>query len=243
LRDADGHLSGAICVSTDISERRRVEREVLAATERERRRIGRDLHDSIQGSLAGVRMLLTALHQMLQRQGHTAAGDVRNLRDIVTQTIEQIRGLSRSLCPLDLEAEGLMAALEQLASTMSSLFHVRCEFCCPVPVLVNDQNIALQLYYICQEAVTNAIKHGRLASIKICLAGQGDRLWLEVSDDGVGLPADAGDGQGMGLRTMRYRARMIGAELDILRGQTRGTDVSCRLQSPAIEADVVPLAQ
>lgn len=234
LKGADGQTTGVICVSTDITERRRAEREVLAATEQERRRIGRDLHDSIQAGLAGLGFLLAALRQQLNQKDSQFLGEVNSISEVVAGIIEQTRAISRGLCPPQLEFGGLVAALEHLASTMSNLFRIPCRLCCQKTILVQDETTAAQLYYICQEAVNNAIKHAKPRCIEIRVTGQDDFLSLQVQDDGIGLPEDAAPSKGMGLRTMNYRSKVLGARLDIHRAQPHGTVLTCSLRSPHI---------
>ena len=241
LRDAAGNVEGVICVATDITERRRMEREVLEATEREQWRIGRDLHDSIQGSLAGIGLMLGALKQraLHQPMGPQAIGaQVDHLSGIVKQTLDQTRALARGLCPVDLKADGLARAFQQLAATTSDLFHVKCQFCCPVRLRLESEALASQLYYIAQEAINNALKHSKARNISISLEPRADRLALTIDDDGVGLPDTAHLARGLGLRTMNYRARLMGAALSVARGEKAGTRVRCEV--PGQHTDPVP---
>jgi PAS domain S-box-containing protein len=242
LRDSTGQITGVICVATDITEYRRVEREVLEATEREQRRIGRDLHDSIQGSLTGLSFMLTAFKNRLlgdKSKPANLAVDVDELATIVRDTLKQTRGLSRGLCPVDLKGEGLMNAIEQLASTTAGLFRVPCQFQCPSPVMVRDEGVATQLYYVCREAVNNALKHAKAKIIVISLQSGPESLSLSVEDDGVGIPAGQCPTGGLGLRTMAYRARMIGASLEVRPGPRGGTMVSCSIHGPSAKAGPV----
>ena len=232
LRDENGQITGVICVSTDISEHRRVEREVLSATEHEQHRIGQDLHDTIQGSLTGIGFMIAAHKQhLLQGKDKPAdlAAEADRLASLVTDTIKQTRGLARALCPLDLKGSGLARALEQLATTTNSLFHVNCRFQCEQPVFLSDEGAAKQLYHIAQEALNNTLKHAKAKSIVIRLDQDEKELTLAIEDDGVGMPEDGGQAGGMGLRTMNYRARLVGAALAIRRGQRDGTIVKCAL--------------
>lgn len=210
-------------------ELRRIEREVLDATEREQQRIGRDLHDSIQSSLAGMGFLLDALRDRLAggniAPAEAAAADNvgRTARTILSQT----RGLVRGLCPLELKGDGLVKALGQMAATTSDLFRVDCKFHCPMPVHVEDETACIHLYRIGQEAVNNALKHSGAKCITVSLERSEEALVLEVRDDGIGLPEGAGERTGLGLQTMNYRAKMIGARFAIGRADGGGTVVRC----------------
>ncbi len=230
LRDENDHITGVICVSTDITDRRRVEMEVLEASEREQRRIGRDLHDGIQGSLAGIGFMLGAHRDHLLQPDSSReelAAEVNNMAGVVKETLSQTRGLAKGLCPVDMNDTGLMAALEQLASNTKGMFRTDCRFLCSTPVSLSDETAAMQLYYIAQEAVNNALKHADAKSIVIRLECKDEgSLVLTIEDDGRGMPKDAGHA-GMGLRTMNYRARLAGATLAIRPGEKCGTIVEC----------------
>jgi signal transduction histidine kinase len=214
-------------------QRRRAEAEVLQAVETEQRRIGRDLHDGIQGNLAGMKMMLAMLKKKAQAAAPGLAGGIDELTQVADQTLQQIRGLARNLCPVDLSHNGLFYALEKLASTTDSVFHTPCQFVGDKDVHFPDERIASHLYYISYEAVNNALKHARAKNILIRLANGDSRMSLTVEDDGIGLPKDRRPTGGMGLRTMEYRASLIGAKLSILPGRKGGTRIECLLPDPS----------
>lgn len=209
---------------------RRVEREVLEATEREQQRIGRDLHDSIQGSLVGMKMMLEVAKHSASAKSPELAGRLDEIMDIADQTLKQTRSLSRSLCPMELAGNGLARALERLAATTDSLFRVPCSFVCSDANRIEDEQAASQLYYISHEAVNNAIKHAKAKQIAIRLSCRPEGIDLWIEDDGVGISEVVCPTGGMGLRTMSYRAKMIGAKLSVSRGPGGGTVVQCRWQ-------------
>jgi two-component system CheB/CheR fusion protein len=137
--------------------------------------------------------------------------------------------MARGLQPVTLEASGLVAALEELATKVEHMFHVSCMFVCDGPVLVHDNLVATHLYRIAQEAISNAVKHGRAKTIMIDLTADARQLRLVITDDGVGLGRAASDGKGIGLHTMQYRARLIGGSVEVGPGESRGTSVVCRV--------------
>jgi signal transduction histidine kinase len=206
--------------------RRQAELEVLEAAEREQQRIGRNLHDSIQGSLAGTVMMLQSLNTRLDRMTPEYDQVVDKITQVLKETLRQTRELARSLCPVDLAGEGLPKALEQLAMTTTSLFRVQCDWQCSELAELPEAKTALHLYYISNEAVNNALKHARATRIAIRLQAGPCGLTLTIEDDGVGLPSGPPAG-GMGLRTMEYRASAIGAVLRILGAENAGTLVEC----------------
>lgn len=212
-----------LAVRTDITEHRRLEEEVLRISELEQRRIGQDLHDGLGQHLTGIELLMQALQSKLPSKNKDEA---ERIAEHVRQAIRQTRALARGLSPVELDANGLMSALQELAANGEALFRVRCRFYCPAPVLISNNTVATHLFRIAQEAVSNAIKHGQARNIEIKLASTGGEVQLSVSDDGRGLPHLLPQGQGMGLRIMRYRAGMIGGALSI-KSDGPGTVVAC----------------
>jgi signal transduction histidine kinase/CheY-like chemotaxis protein len=209
---------------------REMERELMRAVEQEQRRIGVDIHDSIQGNLGAVSYMLGSVANSLNGSSvnpSKVAKDIEKIGGIVRDTISQARGLAKSLCPVELGGDGLRIALEHLASTTASLFHIGCHFYCDESFPIHNETVATQFYYIVQEAVNNSLKHAKAANIDIRMRRQDGQALLSVEDDGIGIsPVNSAAG-GMGLRTMRYRARMIGANLKVRRADGSGTVVEC----------------
>jgi signal transduction histidine kinase len=146
---------------------------------------------------------------------------------LIELAISQSRKLARGLSPVDFHADGLRAALQEFAATTSELFGVNCFVTADRPVTFDDPAVASQVFRIAQEAVGNAVKHGRARRIEITLTCDADRLLLAVRDNGVGMPEALPDGDGMGLRIMSHRASVIGAQFDVRRGENGGTVVGC----------------
>jgi PAS domain S-box-containing protein len=215
----------------DLTERRRLEREILAAGAQEQRRIGHDLHDGLCQQLAGCAFALEVLGQKLEARRAPETPNIRKVSELVDQAITQARALAHGLQPVTLEAAGLTIALRDLAAKAESMFGVTCMFVSDAPVLVHDNTVATHLYRIAQEAISNAVKHGRPRTVVIDLAAGHGQLRLTIGDDGVGLgnaaPGGRGGGKGIGLQTMVYRARTIGGTLDVRPGERGGTIVIC----------------
>jgi signal transduction histidine kinase len=146
---------------------------------------------------------------------------------MVQHAMTQTRELARGLSPVRLEAEGLADALRELATGTKKVFGCDCRFRSDPPVLLANHAVAVHLYRIAQEAVHNALKHGRARRIDISLAAKDHSVTLAVSDNGVGIPRKLPRRQGMGLRIMRYRAEVIGAVLRIEPHARGGTRVVC----------------
>jgi len=236
VRDRGGRLAHWISIQRDITERKRLEGEILEISAREQRRIGHDLHDGLGQHLAGIELMSRVLEQRLARQSKTAAAQAAQIGQHVREAIAQTRALARGLSPVALEAQGLMAALHELAANTSHLFRVACEFRCDPPVLIEDNQTATQLYRIAQEAISNAVKHGRPRNVVVTLARAHGQVTLTVTDDGMGLPPVLLDHPGLGLRIMRYRAGMVGARVELLPAQPKGATLVCTLKAPRAPA-------
>jgi PAS domain S-box-containing protein len=228
LRDRGTKSGGFIIVATDVTERSRLQRQILEISDREQARIGQDIHDGLCQHLVSLAFDANALRQELSAQGSPEARTASRFADVLDQTITEARQLSRGLFPVRLETDGLPSALEELAATIRDRFKLKCSYTCMGPLAVENSAIATHLYRIAQEAVSNAIKHGRAHEIAIRLIGRAGALELNVVDDGLGLsPGSRNQATGMGLHIMEYRARIIGGTLDISPGKPCGTLVSC----------------
>ena len=227
IRDAERNIIGASRVARDITERKRLEREILEISDREQRRIGHDLHDGLCQHLAGIELMSQVLEQKLAPQSAEAARRAGEIAKNVREAIGQTRSLARGLSPVTLESEGLTSALHELAVNTEKLFKVKCRFVGDASVAVLNHAVATHLFRLAQEAVSNAIKHGRAKRIAIHLKADPGRIYLAVSDNGRGIPAAAPKSKGMGLRIMQSRTGMIGGTLTVERNPTGGTSVFC----------------
>lgn len=212
----------------DITDRRRLEKEVLEATAREQRRIGQDLHDGLGQQLAGIALMSNALAQSLQATAPAHAPQAAKIAAHIRNAIQHTRSLSRGLAPVELNGTGLMAALGQLAQNVQSMSGIECVFRADAPVIIEDNNAATHLFRIAQEAVNNAVKHSGARRIDVLLTALPERVILAIHDDGRGFPAQPG-ATGSGLRIMQYRAGVLGASLAIQRPDTGGTSVVCSI--------------
>jgi PAS domain S-box-containing protein len=229
LADGRGALEYVILTGIDVTEAKRLERTILDISGREQRRIGQDLHDGLGQHLTGVAFMSKVLEQRLREKVLPEAADAAKIVALVNQAIDKTRELSHGLLPVLADARGLMTALERMALQVEDLFQVSCSFECRQALLVRESGIAMHLYHIAQEAVNNALKHGRPRHIAIRLSG-GEAPFLSVDDDGVGLHESRPSGQtgqGMGLSIMGYRAKMIGGVLEVRAGLAGGTAVVC----------------
>lgn len=225
LQDARNRPMGFAAALRDMTERRSLEQEIVEISEREQQRIGHDLHDGLGQELTGIAMLATALAERLETSRAADAQDAERISDLIHDAIAHTRSLARGLCPVDLEDEGLALALQRLCARIEALPGIDCRFDLAGDVHV-DPTVASHLYRIAQEAINNAMRHGKAHEIRVALAAADQGISLTVADDGRGFPVTP-DAAGLGLRLMRYRAKMIRGALRIAPSEGGGTVVEC----------------
>jgi PAS domain S-box-containing protein len=214
----------------DVTSHKLLEKRVLENAFEEKRRIGRDLHDSVGQELTGLSLSARGLADDLTRQSRPQAAAAERIAAGLIRVQQHIRELSRSLVPSEIEAHGLADAFEQLAKRTATINdEVNCTYRCRGRIDVRDQFVATHLYRIAQEAINNAIKHSGGKHVAVEIETKGRPLTLTVRDDGIGIDTVSAQSAGMGLRIMQYRAGLIGAELSIARGARGGTVVKCTL--------------
>ncbi len=227
LTQVSDDISFALTAIADLTARKRLEQEVLEISAREQRRIGQDLHDDICQWLAGTEFSASALAQDLAKRSPANAARALKIAEGVRQSLTRARTLARGLAPAVIEAEGLAGALRELAANAGEMFQIRCVYEGPETVQVRDKGGALHLYRIAQEAISNAVRHGGSGEIAICIESLDDRISMLIRDDGCGIRQPLPQSPGMGLRTMRYRAEIIGGTLEIRPGVRGGTEILC----------------
>lgn len=204
----------AVVTVRDITELLRLQRELVFLQERERRRIGFDLHDDLGQELTGISLGLEALAQRLAREGSPHLQDVLDLKTMTLKSISATRRLARSLSPGFGNGLGITEALESLAREINEHSDAQCRALCSADH-GHDVDVEANLYRIAQECVTNSIKHGNPGNIELFYGCDGDLIRLEVLDDGAGLPREQARSDGMGFRSMRYRARLVNGNVQL----------------------------
>jgi signal transduction histidine kinase len=205
-----------------------LEQEIVTISENERRRIGQDLHDGLCQYLAALACAATSLRDDLteasmQIEAAGANEIAQGLRDAVVET----RNLARGLVPVPLEDAGLVSALRGLAHSVTRLQGINCTVQFDDCAIAQDAIRATHFYRIAQEAISNATRHGRARNVEISLTTIGERMALQITDDGIGMAKVPANHNGMGLNVMHYRARLSGGELTIREAPKGGTIVSC----------------
>lgn len=235
LRNVLGDLENRVRERTkalrhEIAERERLDRELAEVADRERRRVGQDLHDSICQHLTGTALTAQLLREKLAARDASEVPEADKVVRYIEEGIDLSRSLARGLVSPELEPEGLMVALEELAENMTARFKVPCRFYADGGVVhVRDGAIVTQLYRIAQEAVTNAMKHAQAHNVKINLVENASCVVLSVTDDGVGLPRPLPQGGGLGLRLMAHGAALVGGDFQVSRNGDGGTTVTCKV--------------
>lgn len=211
----------------EVARRRKLEREILNVTERERARLSQDLHDSLCQELTATAFLLKSRSRAVARESEQAAGSLLEAAETVNNNAGLARDLARGLHPPELGTVGLASALRELAARTNELVRCRCKG--PRSLRVPDPDMAVNLYRIAQEAVQNAVKHARPREIVICLERTKTEIVLSVLDDGKGRPRRAR--AGLGLQMMQYRASVSGGALEMLSSGKGGTKIRVRVPS------------
>lgn len=203
----------------------RLERHIIAVSEEERSRIGRDLHDDLGSHLTGVELLSKALQQQLEGQVPERAKQLGTIRNLIRDAIEKTRRLSQGLYPVHVVEYGLEAAIEELVVEVEKMFKVHFDLSWEGGKEQLSNNTATHLHYIIREAVFNAARHGKPTKIGVYMRIQGGSFSLKIVDDGIGFDGTPA-ATGMGFHTMKYRAKAIGAELNISSAKEGGTVIS-----------------
>jgi PAS domain S-box-containing protein len=241
VRD-DGIGTGISISIRDITERKRLEQEILDISGRERQSIGRDLHDGLGQELTGVALMLRGLAGRVQLRCPEAVDSVNEIVGLVNQSIENARSLARGLLPVRTETGGLACALRELASRSRDLYGLEVTFRAEIwPELTLDETDASHLYRIAQEALTNSARHGHATLVEIFLLVTRSTFLLCITDNGEGFREPMSPYTGMGLKIMKYRAGMIGADFDIAPNEPHGTVVRVMGEQPAAAGPVHPV--
>lgn len=215
----------------DLTEKRALEKEILDVSDRERRRIGQDLHDDLGQKLAGIAVLSRVLEAKLKKNKTPLSNEAKEIAEYMEESIIQTKKLARGLYPVVLKQQGLPAALKELTELIGSQFGIDCQFIYDADKKGHpfSPETFIQLYRIAQEAVSNAARHSGGDEITIHLIDKKNEVIITISDNGRGMEIKSETPLGLGLTTMEYRSGLIGAELEINSKIGIGTTVSCRV--------------
>jgi PAS domain S-box-containing protein len=222
----------------EVAHRARLEREVIDICAREQRRIAYDLHDGVGQQLVGIALCAKLLEEQLRGERPSEANKAGMIVKLVNDAARQARLTARTLEGADGVGD-LKTALQSLAISTSRNCSVKATVTAEGSSLPISPPVAAQLYRIAQEAVHNAVEHGAAREVQINLAFNHETMVLTIRDNGKGFPSNA-NGNGMGLRIMRYRAQCIGGSCDV-QSSSEGTVVRCRVRlEPQLAAFGLP---
>jgi len=227
LKDENGKPFAITTTERDITERRFLEKEILDITERERELIGQEMHDGMGQVLTGIAVKCKGLALKLKGKSSEEMKDALTISKLANKAIGQTRDLARMLYPVDIETGGLVSALKTLALNTEKMLGANCRLRAGKSVSVKNLVEAKQIYRIVQEAITNAIKHGKAKNINIKLRSTKKGTILLIENDGQDFPKLSPRMKGLGLKIMKYRTDLIGGSLDIRKGDKGGTVVIC----------------
>ena len=229
--DASYVMYGVCCISTDITERKKIEKEILEIEENERNRIGRDLHDSIGQLLTIIFIKSQVLQKELEMKAlENESKQAEKITELTKSTIKHTRMLVKGLSPLSDDDVTLYKMLEELVFNMENIHGISCTFEGDQNILFHDYSVKTNLYRIAQEAINNSIKHANPKKITVRIFSENGNTIFQVKDDGKGINESLEKKKGMGLDTMKYRANLIGASLNIRNGINGGTIVNCSIK-------------
>lgn len=226
LRTANAKLAD------EVQERQRLERAMLDVSAREQRRIGQDLHDDLGQRLTGIALMSKYLEDSLAQEHRPQTAEARKIVALISEAIQRTRELAHGMAPVLTADDGLCIALGRTADEISRLGKLDCRFDCDPPVLITSQEVAYHLYYIAQEALNNALRHGNPTEISIHLSSNTSSGTLAIRDNGIGFDPDQVL-EGFGRYTMENRARIIGGTLETISRKGDGTTVTCIFPLPS----------
>jgi signal transduction histidine kinase len=209
------------------AEGRRLEREIVAISEKERQTIGADLHDGLGQQLTAIELICAGLKDDVAELRPDIRKRLDQVGKMLREAVGQTRILARDLVPINNDSDALPVALAQLAERISSSGNILCHFRHSEGLQIEDPTTAGHLYRIAQEAVNNAIKHGHATKIEVFLGRQGGDQCLRIVDNGGGIRKTVDRDRGIGLRVMHHRANIIGATLEIASARGSGVTVTC----------------
>ncbi len=206
-----------------------LEREIVRVSEREQMRIGQDLHDGLCQNLVAIDCATACLKADLDAHASPDAGMAGVIQKMLKDAVVEARRVARGIFPVQVDAAGLLAALDEMVATTNQLRQASATFNAHGDIQIEDPQVNMHLYRIAQEAFSNALRHSGARHVAIALSLYGGRLSMTIADDGCGFVPETARAEGMGLRTMRYRAQLIGADLEITSDASGGTMVRCSL--------------
>jgi PAS domain S-box-containing protein len=215
-------------IARDVTARKRMEKEILEISNREQQRLGHNLHDGVCQQLAAIAYRTHILARHLKEKDMLESSEASDISGLINESLVQTRTVARGLFPVRLEEEGLTDAVEELTVNIGKLYNIKCDFSSSGTLPTMHNGVAMHLHFIAQEAIMNAAKHSQASLISVRLLKENEDLVMTVKDNGVGFQASQQDRTGMGIGIMRYRAKVIGAVLELQSEPAQGTQITCK---------------
>lgn len=231
FRDHLHQLAGTVVILRDITETKRLAKQLMDIGDNVRQTIGQDLHDDLCPHLIGIGGLASALKTTIAQNNCEGGRLAEKIVELIGEATSKARGLARGLCPVHLVAFGLHSALNEIAENTQLVGKIRCSFNGDAALTIHNNTLATHLYYIVQEAINNAVKHAGASSIEISLAEEGEYIHFWIIDDGKGID-NKQQGKGIGMQIMKYRVLVIGAFLEITSNSEGGTIIHVFMKKP-----------
>jgi PAS domain S-box-containing protein len=231
----DNDRPGMLVIARNITERKRLEKEIILISERIRQQVSRDLHDDLNPHLIGIEALTQVLSTSLKKLNLPEADEAEKIAALINKAITKTHRLARGLCPIDLESTGIQTPIINLLKLIRTIYGIDGKFSCDESIIIEDPNLATNLYYIAQEAVFNAAKYSGGTTVLVTLGKSGDHLVLSVEDNGTGIKkqkvADEDEEKtgGMGLKIMKYRTEIIDGNFQVLKNRPTGTIITVKI--------------
>ncbi|MGO8697498.1 MAG: ATP-binding protein [Limisphaerales bacterium] len=223
-----------------MAEHKRLEREILEIREREQQRIGRDLHDGLGQHLHGISYFCGLLLAKLKEKSQPEVAEAGRIVKLLAEAMKLSHDVAVGLEPVQPGPKGLVSAVRHLAGHFRSVYAVDCSFHCPKRLTVANHAVATHLYRIVQEALHNAVKHGRPSRIRVSLVPRRGQVFLRVADNGAGLKRVRRRPKSMGIQIMRSRADALGGSLVVQPARGGGTEVVLTLPNTIAGYDFTP---
>jgi PAS domain S-box-containing protein len=232
-RDEKKEIVRIMGIFQNITEKKSLEKILFNAIEEERRRIGRDLHDGLGQKLTGLSFIVGSLKSKLLRKKYPEPTEFDDALNLIKEATTDSQALSKGLYPFKLKENNIVKILNDLASSARNTFKIQCRVICLIPIIIIDEKINAHIYFIVNEAINNALKHGNATEIIISLFWKERYLNIDIQDNGKSARKSkkaATANSGIGLKTMEYRANIIGGEFSTEKGKGKGFHVSLRIK-------------
>jgi PAS domain S-box-containing protein len=213
IRDDNGSINKMAIFSRDITETRRLQKEIMEISELERKRFGQAMHDSLGQKLTGLAFLAESLHQTMKNKSYPEQASMEEIVTMAMESVTHARNISKDLWTMRLESHDAVQVIEDVADETRSFYKIQCSLHTALTEPVDNNVVATNFYFIAKESIINAIKHGKADKIDIRFYDDDECVYLEIQDNGKGAKKEFMNTPGIGLRIMQYRAEILGGTL------------------------------